>query len=304
MYALVRYGLTAVLLLAGACHSDEFLDMTVVDMAATDQAVSNPFVERPYALRVPAGYNASKPAPLIILLHGYTLNGADQEKRFALGKVASEQGLLYAIPDGTKDENGFRFWNATDGCCDQFGAKTDDVAYLRTLIRDISSRYNVDAKRIFLVGHSNGGFMAYRMACDAADLIAGVVSLAGATWKDAKLCKPSGAVAVLQVHGDTDVVIKYGGGRFASNPGDYPGARTTVAQWAQNNGCAGALADAGTVLDLDDSVAGTETLMERYAGCSRGAVELWTMKGSGHFPDLRPAWGEQILKFLSDHPKP
>lgn len=304
MYALIGYGLAAALMLAGACHPESSPDAFAADMESTDQAAPSPFAERPYELRVPPGYNASKSAPLLILLHGYTLSGADQEKRFALGRVASAQGMLYAIPDGTKDENGFRFWNATDGCCDQFGAKTDDVKYLRALIQDVRSHYNVDAKRIFLAGHSNGGFMAYRMACDAADLIAGAVSLAGATWNDPKLCKPSTPVAVLQVHGDADVVIKYGGGRFASNPGDYPGARTTVAQWAQLNGCTGALVDAGTVLDLDDSVSGTETKMERYAGCSMGAVELWTMKGSGHFPDLRPSWAERIVTFLSAHPKP
>lgn len=273
------------------------------DLAATDLVPPSPFVERPYTLKVPATYSKAKPAPLLVLLHGYTLDGADQERRFALTKIADDQGILYAIPDGTKDDNGFRFWNATDGCCDQFGKKVDDVAYLKALIQDVKSRYRVDEKRIFLVGHSNGGFMAYRMACDASDVVAGIVSLAGATWKEPTRCMPSAPVAVLQVHGDQDVVIKYGGGHFASNPGDYPSAADTVAQWAKLNACTGTRMDTGQMLDLDDNQTGAETKVERFSNCPTVAVELWTMRGSGHFPGLGATWGEQILKFLLANPK-
>lgn len=258
---------------------------------------------RPYELRVPPGYDARQPAPLVILLHGYGLSGAEQERRFALGKAAGDRGLLYAIPDGTRDESSLRFWNATDGCCNLGGATVDDVAYLRALVRDVRGRYSVDPRRIFLIGHSNGGFMAYRMACDAADLIAGVVSLAGATWTDEARCQPSAPVAVLQVHGDQDVIIRYGGGRFAASLVPYPGARDTVAQWARKNRCTGALTSAGPPLELDGDVAGAETRPERYGGCPDAPVELWTMQGSGHFPELPPLWAERTLDFLLASPK-
>lgn len=303
MFGLHRYLFVSLLSLAQGCPADPPVETPDLDMTAIDLAPLDPFAERPYALRVPTGYTASKPAPLLVLLHGYTFDGAEQEKRFGLTRLADEQGILYAIPDGTKDEIGVRFWNATDGCCNQFGAEVDDVAYLRALIADVKRRYNVDPKRVYLAGHSNGGFMAYRMACDASELIAGVVSLAGATWSDITRCKPKDAVAVLQVHGDQDVIIKYGGGRFAKNPGEYPAARTTVTQWAQLDACSGALADTGMTMDLDASIMGQETKVERYSGCSQSAVELWTMRGSGHFPELGPSWAEQILKFLAAHPK-
>ena len=68
--------------------------------------------------------------------------------------------------------------------------KGSTVAYLRAIIRDVMARYPVDRRRVFVVGHSNGGFMAYRMACEASDLVTGVVSLAGATWKDPARCRP------------------------------------------------------------------------------------------------------------------
>src|SRR5205814_3467937 len=114
---------------------------------------------------VPPGYDATKPTPLLILLHGYTASGAQQEMYFKLGPVANAQGFLYAIPDGTVDGAGNRFWNATDACCNYFGSAVDDVAYLGAIMDDVGTRYNVDPKPIFVVGHSNGGFMAHRLAC-------------------------------------------------------------------------------------------------------------------------------------------
>ena len=80
------------------------------------------------------------------------------------------------------------------------------------MIDDISTRYNVDPKRIFIVGHSNGAFMSHRLACDLSDRIAAIASLAGAAWNDASKCNPSSQVSVLDVHGDADTVINYGGG--------------------------------------------------------------------------------------------
>lgn len=300
MYALARRLVVMLALVAHACVAEGDGDTGMQDMA---QDMNSLLVDRPYELKVPTSYDARKPAPLLILLHGYGLHGAEQERRFSLSKTAGDRGMLYAIPDGTKDESSLRFWNATDGCCNLYGSQVDDVAYLRALIQDVRSRYNVDPQRIFLMGHSNGGFMAHRMACDAADLIAGVVSLAGATWNDAARCKPSAQVAVLQVHGDMDVIIKYEGGRFAQSQEVYPGARATVAQWAKSAGCTGMLESAGMPLDLDGDVAGAETKLERYAACPGSAIELWTMQGSGHFPELPPAWAERTIEFLMAHPK-
>lgn len=77
------------------------------------------------------------------------------------------------------------FWNATNSCCDLFHSGVDDSAYIASIIADVKSTVAVDPKRIFVVGHSNGGFMAYRMACNHAGDIAAIVSLAGATYRPA-----------------------------------------------------------------------------------------------------------------------
>jgi hypothetical protein len=82
---------------------------------------------------------------------------------------------------------------------------------------------------------------------------------------------------------------------------DLPSATQTVATWAQKNGCSGSLVDTGQTKDLDGVVAGPETHVARYS-CSKGAAELWTMRGVGHLPNVKlPDWGDALWGFLSAH---
>ena len=258
---------------------------------------------RPYAFRAPVGYDPSRPTPLVIALHGFADWGAKIDGYFGLGALVDSKGFLYAFPDGSVDLSGHRFWNATDACCNLTFRPVDDVAYLNAVLDDIEWKYNVDEKRVFVVGHSNGGFMAHRFACDAASRVAAIVSLGGAQWFDASKCKPTTAVSVAEVHGDADQTIHYDGGFAASL---YPSAHQTVATWAAKDGCTGGLTSTGTMLDIDTAIAGTETRVERTSGCPGNVgVELWTVQGGPHIPPLaQPTWPELVYAFLSSHPKP
>jgi polyhydroxybutyrate depolymerase len=257
---------------------------------------------RPFQLKVPAGYDGHAPVPLVILLHGYGSTGMGQATYFRLPALADARGFLLAAPDGTPDATGRRFWNATDACCDFANVPVDDVAYVSSIIDDVSARYSVDPRRIYLVGHSNGGFMSHRAACDLSPRIAAIVSLAGAVWKDPARCQPTSPVAVLEVHGDADNTVRYDGGAVTLGAPAYPSASDTVATWAAKNGCGSALTP-GRTLDLITSQTGEETQTAAYAGC-RAAVELWTIRGGVHVPRLTATWPEAIYEFLSAHPKP
>ena len=262
---------------------------------ATDKATVS---ARPYDLHVPTSYDKTKPTALVILLHGYGGTGAAYDAYFGLRALSDQKTFFYAAPNGTLDSSGKRFWNATNYCC-AFGADVDDVAYVNAIIDDVGARYALDRKRVFLVGHSNGGFMAHRFACDMAGRVAAIASLAGAQWSDQSKCSPSEKVSVVQIHGEADGTIKYAGDTR------YPSAHETVADWAVKNGCTGALSTTGATLDLDTGVAGAETSVERYSGCTGSAVELWTIRAGAHTPALaRPAFPEAVWAFLSAHPKP
>ncbi len=257
-----------------------------------------------YSLHLPPRYDPDVPAPLVILLHGYGASGALQEAYMQFAPLADEYGFLYLHPDGALDGLGNRFWNATDACCDFFDSNIDHSATLRALIDSTKASANVDDRRVWLIGHSNGGFMSYRMACDHAGTIAAIVSLAGATFADPLDCAPAAPVHVLQIHGTNDTTILYGGGSILGVP--YPGAVESVERWAGYDGCSLVHDDSAPPLDLDAGIAGDETTVRRYVDscASGGSGELWTIVGGGHVPDLSASFSRLVVEWLYAHPRP
>jgi polyhydroxybutyrate depolymerase len=264
--------------------------------------------DRPVTVHTPASYDAQEPAPLLILLHGYSTSGEEHDRYFELGPAADARGFVYASPDRTIDRQGNRFWNATDTCCDFDDRGVDDVAYLAGVIAEIQANLAIDPKRIYVLGHSNGGFMAYRLACDEAEIIAAIVSLAGATYADPADCSPSAPVSVVQIHGTADDTIKYQGGTIPGSP-PYPGAEATAQTWAAYDGCDERSTPLDAKVDVDaDLASGTdpaETTVAEWRGCTSAVtVQLWTIPDGGHAPTIASSFADTILAFLLDHPKP
>jgi polyhydroxybutyrate depolymerase len=259
---------------------------------------------RPYTKHVPPAYDPAQPTPLVVMFHGYGSSGLVEDVYMGLTDVSDRAGFLYVYGEGTRDDAGQRFWNATDGCCNEFGSTVDDVAYFDAIVDDLMAKYHVDPTRVFLIGHSNGAFMVHRLACDRSARVASIVSLAGAVWTDATKCDPNTRVSVLDVHGTADTTIAYDGG-VQSWGGTYPSEAQTMMTWAQKNGCTGTLAPTGDTYDVDQLVDGNETAVQTYGSCPTGVdVQLWTMRGSGHIPQLNPAtWGQLVWGFMSAHPK-
>lgn len=256
---------------------------------------------RPFVVNVPKTYDPAKLAPLLIVLHGYTGTGQSMKKYVGIQSRAEEKGFLTVYPDGTKDGAGNGFWNATVACCNFGEVDVNDSAYLVSIINEVSAKYHVDPKRVYFIGHSNGGFMSYRMACEHADKIAAIVSIAGAANGQAGVCKPSEPVSVLQIHGTADTTIAYAGGSI--NALSYPSALDSVASWVSVNGCAAAPSKSTVTLDLVADLAGKETGVSSFAPCSRAAAELWSMNGAAHSPAFSADFAADVVDFLLAHPK-
>lgn len=270
----------------------------IADAGAGPPSTLGP-AERPAQLVLPNDYDGVTAFPAVVLLHGYGANGGAQDLYFGLSRAARVEGFYVVIPDGTVDSGGRRFWNATPACCDFAGTGVDDVAYLTGLLDELEATVPVADGQVFFLGHSNGGFMSYRMGCERADRVAAFVSLAGSDFATDTECVPSQPVSVLQIHGDADETVAYDGGTLGGSD-LFPSAPDVVARWATRAGCDGTTVD-GDMLDLDGTLAGAETETLRYeSGCTAGA-ELWTIRGGGHIPNLSREFAPTVLAWLRAH---
>lgn len=269
---------------------------------------------RTYDLAVPSTYDAANPAPLLIEIHGFAegsttippWDGEESLNNFV--PEADARGMFVALVHGNVDAvTGRYFWNATNACCDFGKTGVNDVGYIVAVVEDVVAKYNIDPKRIFVFGHSNGGFMANRLACDQASRFAGVVSLAGATYLDQTKCAASAPIAYLQVHGDADMVIPYAGGsplNLTTLPA-APGAVETTQDWAKKNNCDPKADTSSPQFDIVADLDGAETTALKYNGCeANGHTELWTMHLGPHSPHFNESWAPMVLDFLMAHPKP
>lgn len=247
--------------------------------------------ERPADVVVPATYDGITPMPLLFLLHGYSANAELQDLYFRLSLRAEEDGFMLVLPNGTLDETGTTFWNAFPSSSET----VDDVGYLMGLLDEMEETWRVDSGKVYFLGHSNGGYMSYRLACEHADRITGILNFAGLSpyWSESQ-CKPSEPVSILHVHGNIDERVPY------ESVNGYPGAEEVTALWVERNGCEAEASTVGQSLDLVDSIEGDETSVRDWtSGCSdESQVSFWTIEEGGHSPFFNNNWSENVVEWL------
>jgi polyhydroxybutyrate depolymerase len=232
---------------------------------------------------VPATFAPGERRPFLLVLHGLGGAGASFASGLGIDRLARDERFVYAAPDGALDAKGRRFWNASRACCDFDRRGTDHVGSLGALIARAKELPSVDPSRIYVLGFSNGAFMAHRLACSVPG-IAAIVSVAGAGPTDGDPpCKPGQPVAVLEVHGDADKAVRFDGGHVLDmrDVPAHPSAERSIGAWAKLDGCGDSPKEEGR-LDLTPALAGAETRELRYAGC-KAPVELWRVEGGDHF---------------------
>lgn len=323
--ALLPCGVMLLLLLAGCGGSNNSNAQptsevnTLPGCADTSSCASNPELQigesRTAQVQIPSDYTPTTRYPLIIILHGYGANGALQAGYLGLTERVDSKQYVLVVPDGTESLNGTRFWNATPTCCARVAAaenqldeqeytEIDDVAYIRELVKEAAATYSIDIQRIGLIGHSNGGFMALRMVCEASELITSVVSLAGSTFEADSSCTPAAdPVSVLIMHGDEDGTISYDGSEILS--ASYPGAIETTERFAAHAGCNSSEAAMAANIDMVENIEGAETTVVEMPQCERGTeVALWTLVGAPHIPfPWVPSGLDRFVDWVLEHPR-
>lgn len=238
--------------------------------AATTQAIDVHGLRRTFHVYRPPGL--SGPAPLVIMLHGGFGTGTQAEQDYHWDATARVAHFVVAYPDGLD-----RAWNAGGGCCGVPGRTgVDDVGFITRMVARISAEVRIDPDRIYATGISNGGLMAYRLAC-ATRIFAAIGPVAATELGG---CRSPAPVSVIHIHGTADRNIPYRGGTgqgFAHIDG--PAIPLLNARWRSIDHCAA------------PSVRSAGVLTTSVARCPGGrAVELITVRGAGHqWPGSVPA---------------
>jgi len=175
---------------------------------------------RSYILHVPASYDGSTPLPLVLVFHGGGGSATEMVHSTKMSVKADQENFIVAYTQATISDNGKSAWNT--GLYPYPGITADDDAYTQDVIAQIESQLNVDTKRIYAAGFSNGSMMTYRLAAKFPDIFAGVAIAEGTiairqddltTWLS--IPDPVGPIPVLIMHGNQDPTIEYGGGQGA-----------------------------------------------------------------------------------------
>lgn len=241
-------------------------------------------LERNYILYVPAIYDGANAVPLVINLHGYGSNAAQQNVYGNFKNLADVDNFLVVHPNGTNDFSGTPYWNSFAG-----GGTVDDVAFISGLIDTLSKNYNIDPAKIFSTGMSNGGFMSYRLACELNNRISKIASVTGSMNTTLQgTCSPGAPIPVMQIHGTNDPTVSYNGSFGVVAIEDV------VDYWVNNNNC-----DTAPIVEsLPDINTSDNSTVERYTyanGDAGSSVIFYKVIGGGHtWPDALfpiPAYG-------------
>ena len=179
--------------------------------------------------------------PLIVSLHGYGGNSADHSLYIPLHERVISRGFGLLLPNGTLDGEGHPSWYPTDGRSSTGKASADDYTYLAGLVA--RAREVKDFGPVYFFGHSNGGFMAYHVACKGLPGLRAVASLAGTSYVEDSECDGAPPVSVLHIHGTDDDVVLFEGevaepvGEGESNSPFYASVKEMMMRWSQRAGC-------------------------------------------------------------------
>jgi polyhydroxybutyrate depolymerase len=157
---------------------------------------------RSYILYVPKGYDKTAATPLVVNMHGLSETAAMEVQFSQMNATANAAGFVVAYPQGIGNS-----WNAGLCCGTAQSSGVDDVGFIRAVVKDAAAKACLDPKRVYATGMSNGGHMAYRLACDAADVFAAVAPVSGA--KTTVTCNPSQPVPLIAYHGLQDPIVAY-----------------------------------------------------------------------------------------------
>ena len=282
----------------GSIGSGTCTATSTLKVGDNNESITSGGDSRTFIVHVPTGFTGTTPAPVIIDFHPLGGSGSQQEGSSGWKAKCDSVGCIAVYPDSSKSKASDNSWNA-GYCCDNAEKnKVDDVGFARDIIKWLQSNTCVDPRRIYASGGSNGGGMTYRMACEAADVIAAAapVDFRCVTGKDplatavtaatntACTCTLPRPITVIAWDEGADTsIVPYAGGQTPQLATDCPPSGSCVGigfssavvnrdTWAKFDMCSGSAA-----------AYPANSLCQTYGSCQDGtSVTLCTTTSGGH----------------------
>lgn len=208
----------AVLVLIG-CGAPLLAEVPLSAPGSYDAAIEHDDGERSFRLHLPPGFDSTSRRPLLVVLHGGGSSGEGMEEVTGFSRIADREGFFVVYPNGEGGPHGLgRAWNAGSCCGPPSWFGVDDVGFIGALVDQLSERFPIDPQRVFLVGYSNGGMLAYRIALDLSHRFAGLavyaatmVGRGSVTAPEFESALPTHPLSVITVHSYADPWVPYQG---------------------------------------------------------------------------------------------
>lgn len=233
---------------------------------------------RRYRTYVPAGLPAGSAVPLVIALHGGLGTSSQFAANSGLNGFAESNRFIAVYPDGIgnqPDGTGYQTWNGGYCCGPAATQAVDDVAFIRNLVATLRTTMPIDPRRVYAMGHSNGGILAYKLACELSDVIVAIGFQAGSNVIAG--CQPTNPVSVFHLHGTADTNMPINGGKGSGvSTTIFVAARNAVDAMTTVNGC-----NVSSPKPLVTT--NTDVTALSWTGCrSNSEVKFVTVNGATH----------------------
>lgn len=249
------------------------------------QSLEHDGLKRTYRLHIPN--NPKKPS-LVIALHGLGGDGRQMAYFTSLHNV-TDNNVIVAYPDASPPTKTGTLpgWNVGFCCGSGWLNKVDDVGFIKKMVAQLSTQYDVNEKQIYVTGFSNGAMMAQRLVIDLPNTFAGFASVAGSVGTRSNALGPKRYQAGLLIHGQKDKSVPFEGGASPAEPDFiWRSFDENVRVWEKANNCT-----------KPNQSQHSNAKVTRYESC-KAELQVVSYPNNGHtWPDWR------IANFWHRHPE-
>ena len=210
--------------------------------------------------------------PLMIVLHGggdYALNFMEYS---GFKEQAYKHKFLLIFPQGAQYKDKLSTgWNTeNDGI--------DDVTFIENLINWAYQNERIKRNEVYISGFSNGGFMAYHLACNLNISIAGIASVAGLMGNHTfNSCAPTYSIPIIHIHGKEDNIILIEGSNYYVPLEDVGERAGVISFWRSRNKCS-----EHRRKKLNNKINGIVSI-DKWTGCAKNVeMEYYIFQDYGH----------------------